>query len=251
MLPIVVRRRPNLARPLVHEVRGFIRDPGGGSEPILQGGRVQKGLDGRPGLTQGLDGPVELARAEGQPADHGLDLAGLGLDGQEGALERGLLVEGALEQGLVVLVQGSDLDLDEVARLQDLVQGFDLRPGDALVRDPAGVLFHLDHGLILSRGENDGLGDLADLGGGRRPALQPDLLRLGPALGQHVPLDRPPAQLLVDDPQPGADRLLGIFLIGGVQGRIDLQALAIEGVAAVGLFDVFPDFLEIVGAEVR
>ncbi|MCK7483551.1 MAG: hypothetical protein M0C28_45875 [Candidatus Moduliflexus flocculans] len=61
VFPVVVLGRPGLAVPAVDERHGFVGDEAGRGEAVLQGGRVEEGLDGRTGLAGRLDGPVELA----------------------------------------------------------------------------------------------------------------------------------------------------------------------------------------------
>ena len=72
--------------------RGVL-DLRGGREAGLQRGDVDEGLERGAGLPLGLHGPVELAAEEIGAADHGLHVAGLGLDRDHGAL-RGLTGSG-------------------------------------------------------------------------------------------------------------------------------------------------------------
>ena len=243
VLPVIVPRGPGLAVPAVDESRRLVHDQAGRSEAVLDGGRVEEGLDGRAGLARRLHRPVELARPERIAADHGFDLAGLGLDGQEPAVPDRILVEGDL--GLLGrLVDGVDPDLDDVAALDEGTRGksalvqpmslFVIRPVKLLTRTVASV---------RSGREDDGVVDLLRLEKLVAPALEPLLLERGLSLVDEALSDsgaaarrfglsaRQPFFAFSTSRSPFRRAASAYFCKLRVQGRVDLEAAALQGLA--------------------
>ena len=84
---LVVVGRPDARGGL--EAHGRVPADGQRREPAVDGGGVDEGLDGRPDLAPGLDGPVELAAPEVVAADHGQQVAGVGIERDQRPLDGG------------------------------------------------------------------------------------------------------------------------------------------------------------------
>ena len=197
----------------------------------------------------GLRRPVPFASLEGVAADHSLDLPGSRVDGQESPFDDRVLVQRDFEL-LGLRVDLVDLDLDDVSALEKLFQIVGPGPADVLVLKPARVPLHFDYGLAPGSGQDDGIGDLVFLHVRRHPAVEPFLLELFFSFLEQVPLVLAPPFPLVHLSQPGEQRFLGIFLELRVESRVDFEAPAVEGFAAVFFLDVFPDFFEKIGGEI-
>ena len=244
------------------KVTRLVGDDAGRREAVLQGRGVEEGLDGRAGLARRLDGPVELAVPEGVAADERPDLPRPRVDGHEGAVAEGLLVErdlGFVRRG----VEGADLDLDDVSPLEDGLEAAGLRPADVLAGHPAQRVLEPHRGVVAGDRENDGVVDLAGsmawfsqlrshcssraaLGAATR------LFRTsGPAVRMFGLSARQPFRLFSVDAKPRLQGPLGVALKGRVEGREDLQPGPVEAVVAVGLLEIAADLLEKVGPEFR
>ncbi len=152
----------------------------GRGEAVLQSRGVEEGLDGRAGLPRRLDGPVELAVPEGVAADERPDLPRPRVDGNEGPVAEGLLVERDL--GFVRRrVEGGDFDLDDVSPLEDGLEAAGLGPADVLAGHAAERVLEPDRGVVAGDRENDGVIDLGRLDRLVLPAEQP--LRVQRGLG--------------------------------------------------------------------
>ena len=260
--PVVVLGRPGFAVPAVDEGHGFVGDEAGRREAVLQGGGVEEGLDGRTRLPRRLDGPVELAVAVGIAADEGPDLSRLGVDGDEAAVPDGLLVEG--NQGLFRrFIVGGHLDLDDVAALDERVEGFGLRPADVLAGHLAERVLDPDRGFVPGNREYNGIVDIARLDRLILPAQQPLVLQPGLGGGDEAFQDlgagredvrlvgAPAVHAVFGLAQPRLEGPLRVALEGRVEGGEDLEPRPVEAVVAVVFLEVAPDLLEEVGAEFR
>src|SRR5437867_11673795 len=87
VLTVVVTRR------IRAETDGRVHDGVVEAQAIVHGSSVDKRLKGGSGLSHRLCGPVELALIEVVAAKHCFDLAGLGLDRNQGALHFRLLLQ--------------------------------------------------------------------------------------------------------------------------------------------------------------
>ena len=262
VLPVVVLGRPGFVAPAVDEGHRLVGDDAGRGEAVLDGGGVEEGLDGRARLPRRLDGPVELAVAEGIAADEGPDLPGLRVDDHHGAVPQGLLVE--RDAGLFGLgVEGGDLDLDDVAALEDRVEAAGLRPADVLGGHQAHGVLDPDRGFAAGDREDDGVVDPGRLERLVLPGQEPVLLQRGlgggdevleglGTGGEDVRLVGPPAvQRVLRPAQARLQGRLGIALKVRIDGREDLEPGPVKAVKAVGLLEVAADLLEEVGPEFR
>ncbi len=260
VFPVVVLGRPGLVVPAVDERDRLVGDDAGRGEAVLDRGGIEKGLDRRAGLARRLDGPVELAVAEGVASDQSLDLARLGVDGDESAVPQRLLGQG--DDGLVLgRVEGHDPDLDDIALAEEGVEAAGLGPIDVLGRHTPDPVLEPDRGLGARDREGDGVIDLAGLDGLALPGQKPLALEGGlggrdqvfEGLGggvEEVRLVGPPAvQDVLGRTEPRLQGLLGVALQRRVEGRVDLEPVVVEPFDAVVLFEVAADLLEEIGAE--
>ncbi len=86
---------------------------------FVEGGRIDEGLEGRTGQAFSLNSSIKLALTEIIASDHGLDLAGAGIKGDQGTLSLRLLSEGQTK--LTILLGSNHLDQqDRTNRQLDL-----------------------------------------------------------------------------------------------------------------------------------
>ena len=167
----MVARLPQLPGPFVDIGEGLVLDDGGRGKAVLEGRRVDDRLEGGAGLAQGLDGAVELAFLKGVAADHGLDLAGLVVHGQERPVHLGLLLQGQL-QLLLARVHGQDPEQGHVPGLEQARQGLagPLGGGGRQLALEAG---DAHRGLALADLQHHALDDLVGFDPGVLPGRQP------------------------------------------------------------------------------
>ena len=92
---------------------GSVQDDRGRGVSLVEGRGVDDRLDRRAGHAVGLKDAVELAAGEIVPSDHGLDLAGMGVESHQCALGLWLLLQG--QPGAALLRPRIDSDLQEGA----------------------------------------------------------------------------------------------------------------------------------------
>src|SRR6266478_4938751 len=91
---------------------------------LIDQGGIDVRLEGRSDLSQGLSGAIELGEIKVASTDHGLDLAGGVVDGNQRPLSAGVLLEAYF--GSTPGVEREHFDIDDVS---DCEQGGQLAPG--------------------------------------------------------------------------------------------------------------------------
>src|SRR4030095_7863919 len=92
---------------------GLVDERGDRRVAAVDRGGVDKRLEERADLTTRLRGAVEFAAGEAEAADHGADLHGMVVDGDQGALDSGRLFKPELVR--LPAFERLHLDLDHVA----------------------------------------------------------------------------------------------------------------------------------------
>ena len=132
---VVLRRVRRLAGPDVVR-HGLVDNERRGRVSAIDRGGEDHGFERRADLTRGLDGAVELAAAEVEPADHGADLARPVVDGEQRAFHERRLLERDRD-GAARFVYGGDFDLHEVADLHQVGRRCAARPLESVLREDA------------------------------------------------------------------------------------------------------------------
>ena len=147
-LAIVIGRLPDPAES-VGEADGSVENRAVRLHAVFEGCRVHKGLERRADLAHGLRGTVELAGFKIVTADHGLDLAGGVVQGDESPLDLRDLIQHD-RGGFAVVVNGDDLEGGEIAGLENLRRQLGFGPGDFL-RAQRGAVFADPDGDVADR----------------------------------------------------------------------------------------------------
>ncbi len=224
-----------------HERRRRIEDGVIGRDGLgVDGGGVDERLEGRPYLAERLRRAIELGVSEVAPADHGLDVAGGVVEGQQCDLGAGVLLERDLELA-AGLSEGEHFHIDEVTGLEKVRDGLLRRPLD--LRRPQDCRERADAQIRGVAGH--GGDERIDVGPGRNalcPVRMLILLQRG-ALREHILKLALPSVAAFVGRQTVKGGLVGGLLPFKVERGVYAQAVLVDVFRAVFLFQVTADLL--------
>jgi hypothetical protein len=91
----------------------------------FMGGSINDRFEGRARLSPGMDSPVELTLAEITSSYHGLYITGLRVKAEQGALNKGFLLQ-CEEEGLILSYQFFYSHMDDISGFEEVSRGLHL-----------------------------------------------------------------------------------------------------------------------------
>ena len=231
-------RRIRLAA--AHRGEGSVENRVEGSKALFDGGRINIDFEGRPDLPLRLRRTVKFRFIKAVTADHGLDFTGRIVNRHNGCLRADILLQLDVRGSAIDLL---DVDLDEIARLQQL--GRRLVPGPCKIRlrEQRAKRADFDRRRFLVHGRHEALDVVAFVD---RPAPVIVFIRV-----QRVGLVRedvvklaPPAVPAVVGMEAVANGAVGGLLHRDVEGRVHAQTSLMHHFRAIGALKIFANLLD-------